>query len=138
MPVGPLGLAFIQAKFSSKERGDGLVPSFQGQVVCRLASHVLLLDAGVASAKENGGELTDSGPQASGPDSSLLLGLLGPHPKLPMRGHHDPALKGSSTLSPSDGLCDLTRPMPVPTEGSHSLHNPQPGGFKGGSIFIVL
>ena len=62
MPMGLSGLAFIQAKLSSKERGDGLIPTFQGQVVCHLASCILLLDAGVASAKKNGGELMDSSP----------------------------------------------------------------------------
>ena len=62
MPMGPSGLAFIQAKLSSKERGDRLIPSFQGQVVRCLASRVLLLDTGVASVKENGGELMDSSP----------------------------------------------------------------------------
>lgn len=44
----------IQAELGSKERDDGVIPSFQGQVIRRLVSRVLLLNACVASAKEMG------------------------------------------------------------------------------------
>lgn len=63
------GLTVIQAALSSKQRGDEAIPNSQSQVVGRLASRILLLDACIASVK---GMRVNRRTQALGPQGLAL------------------------------------------------------------------
>lgn len=109
-PQRPSGLTVIQAKLSSEKRGDEVIPNSQRQVVCCLASHILLLGACIASVKEMA-RIRTSALEAEGlvfPDREVSQGSpLAPPSQACATSLITPALKGDSTLRCFQVLCDL-------------------------------
>lgn len=110
-PRGGSGLTVIQAKLSSQEWSDEVIPNSQNSVMGCLAFHSLLLDAYIVSVNGIG---VNWRMWALGPEGLVFpwhrsqSGSLLPHlPKpVPKRPAWPPFSKGS-TLTPFEGLYDF-------------------------------